>query len=162
MAAGSRRPKSGLSVRAVQAGAFGTILNERGEVLLCHRRDLDLWNSPGGRVEAGESPWEAVVREIREETGVEAEVIRLASVSWKPRRKEVLFQFVCRIVAGELRVTDESDSFRYFPLEGLPEQLGAGFRRRLLEWSKNPDETLLITDEEPSARELLEKGLLHP
>ncbi len=55
-----------------QAGAFATIFNEFGEVLLCHRRDMDLWNAPGGRVEAGESPWEAVVREIREETGVEA------------------------------------------------------------------------------------------
>lgn len=43
-----------------QAGAFGTILNERHEVLLCHRRDLDLWNAPGGLVEASESPWDAV------------------------------------------------------------------------------------------------------
>jgi ribosomal-protein-serine acetyltransferase len=54
-----------------------------------------------GGVEPGESPWEAVVREVREETGVDADVVRLASVSWKPRRKEFLFQFVCRIVAGE-------------------------------------------------------------
>ncbi len=29
---------------------------ERDRVLLCHRRDFDLWNLPGGRVEAGESP----------------------------------------------------------------------------------------------------------
>jgi len=142
----------------LQAGAFGTILNERGEVLLCHRRDLDLWNPPGGRVEAGESPWEAVVREIREETRVEAAVVRLASVSWKPGRNEILFQFVCRIVAGQLGPTDESDSLQYFPLDKLPEQLGTAFRRRLLKWSMHPDETALITDEGPSTRELLEKG----
>ena len=142
----------------LQAGAFGTILNERGEVLLCHRRDMDLWNSPGGRVEAGEAPWEAVVREIREETGVEAAVVRLASVSWKPARGEIVFQFLCRIVAGEMCTTDESDRFQYFPLEGLPKQLGAAFRRRLLEWSEHPDETVLITDEEPSTRALIEKG----
>jgi len=142
----------------LQAGAFGTILNERGEVLLCHRRDLDLWNPPGGRVEAGESPWEAVVREIREETRVEAAVVRLASVSWKPGRNEILFQFVCRIVAGQLGPTDESDSLQYFPLDKLPEQLGTAFRRRLLKWSMRPDETALITDEGPSTRELLEKG----
>ena len=144
----------------LQAGAFGTILNHRGEVLLCHRRDMDLWNPPGGRVEAGESPWEAVVREIREETGVEADVVRLASVTWKPRRNEILFQFVCRIVAGELRMTDESDAFRYFAFEDLPRQLGLAFRHRILEWSKSPDETALITDEHPSTRELLEKGQL--
>ena len=143
-----------------QAGAFATILNELGEVLLCHRRDVDLWNAPGGRVEAGESPWEAVVREIREETGVEAEVVRLASVSWKPGQNEILFQFVCRIVAGELSLTEESDSFAYFRLENLPELLSPAFRGRLLEWSQNPDDTALITDAGPSTRELLERGLL--
>lgn len=144
----------------LQAGAFATILNESGEVLLCHRRDLDLWNAPGGQVEAGESPWEAVVREIREEVGVQAEVVRLASVSWKPGRKEILFQFVCRIVAGELSLTDECDAFAYFPLDELPEPLGPAFRSRLLEWSRNPDETTLGTDEGPSTRELIERGLL--
>ena len=144
----------------MQAGAFATILNERGEVLLCHRPDVDLWNAPGGRVEAGESPWEAVLREIREETAVQAEVVRLASVSWKPGRQEILFQFVCRIVAGQLSVTDECDAFAYFPLDNLPEPLGPAFRSRLLAWSQNPDETVLITDEGPSTRELLERGLL--
>ncbi len=87
-------------------------------------------------------------------------MVRLASVSWKPARKEVLFQFVCRIVAGQLSLTDESDSFAYFPLERLPQPLGPAFRARLLEWSQNPEETALITDEGPSTRELLERGLL--
>ena len=44
-------------------GVFGIITDERDRVLLCHRRDFDLWNLPGGRVEAGESPWSALVRE---------------------------------------------------------------------------------------------------
>jgi len=141
----------------LQAGAFATIANESGEVLLCHRRDLDLWNSPGGRVEPGESPWEAVVREVREETGVDADVVRLASVSWKPRRNEFVFQFVCRIVAGDLCTTEESDAFQYFPLDELPEQLSPAFRRRLLAWSRNPHETVLLTDYGPSGREFLEQ-----
>ena len=144
----------------LRAGAFGTIMNERGEILLCHRRDLDLWNPPGGRVEDGESPWHAVVREIREEAGVDAEVVRLASVSWKPRTREIVFQFVCRIVGGDLCTTDESDDFRYFPLEELPQQVSPHFRRRLLQWSERPDETVLITDEGPSIRELLQDGPL--
>ena len=49
-------------------GVFGIITDERDRVLLCHRRDFDLWNLPGGRVEAGESPWSALVREVEEET----------------------------------------------------------------------------------------------
>jgi len=140
-----------------QAGAFATITNEREEILLCHRRDLDLWNPPGGGVELGESPWEAVVREVREETAVEADVVRLASVSWKPRRKEFVFQFVCRIVAGELCTTDESDAFRYFPVEELPEQLSPAVRHRILTWSRGREQTILIVDDGPSAREFLEQ-----
>lgn len=113
-----------------RAGAFATITNEQGEILLCHRRDLDLWNLPGGSVEAGESPWEAVVREIREETGVDADVVRLASVSWKPRR---------------------------FPVEQLPERLSPAVRHRILSWSRSREETILIVDDGPSGREFLEQ-----
>jgi hypothetical protein len=87
-------------------------------------------------------------------------VVRLASVTWKPGRRELLFQFVCRIVAGELSLTDECDAFAYFPLDELPEPLAPAFRSRLLEWSQNPDEIALITDEGPSTRELLKRGLL--
>ncbi len=140
-----------------RAGAFATITNERDEILLCHRRDLDLWNLPGGSVEAGESPCEAVVREVREETGVEADVVRLASVSWKPRRKEFLFQFVCRIVAGELCTTEESDAFQYFPLEELPERLSPAARHRILACSRSRENTILIIDDGPSGREFLEQ-----
>jgi 8-oxo-dGTP pyrophosphatase MutT (NUDIX family) len=69
------RPPSQRSARTVVAfamfrlGAFAVILDEAGDVLLCHRRDLDVWNLPGGRVEQGESPWQAAVRETREEVG---------------------------------------------------------------------------------------------
>ncbi len=38
-------------------GAFAVIFNKKKEILLCHRRDCNLWNLPGGGVEKGESPW---------------------------------------------------------------------------------------------------------
>ena len=41
-------------------GAFAIIFDGRDEALLCLREDRDLWNLPGGRVELGEAPWEAV------------------------------------------------------------------------------------------------------
>ncbi len=52
-------------------GAIAIIFDAQGRVLLCHRRDLDVWNLPGGWVESRELPTEAVVREVREETGLE-------------------------------------------------------------------------------------------
>jgi 8-oxo-dGTP pyrophosphatase MutT (NUDIX family) len=46
------------------------VVGPRGVVLLEHKR-LGLWLQPGGHVDAGEAPWEAALREAREETGLE-------------------------------------------------------------------------------------------
>ena len=48
-------------------GAFAVILDKERGVLFCHRRDRDLWNLPGGKLETNEAPWEGVVREVKEE-----------------------------------------------------------------------------------------------
>ncbi len=52
-------------------GAFAIIFDNHQRVLLSHRRDMDAWNLPGGGVESGETPVEAVIREVTEETGLE-------------------------------------------------------------------------------------------
>ena len=49
-------------------GAFATIFDAQERVLLSHRRDMDAWNPPGGGVESGETPVEAVMRELTEES----------------------------------------------------------------------------------------------
>ena len=75
------------------SGAFAIILDDERRVLLCHRRDIDAWNLPGGRVEEGEAPWDAAIRETREEVGLEVEVARLTGLYWRPERTEVVFAF---------------------------------------------------------------------
>ena len=55
-------------------GTFAIIFDDQGRVLLCHRRDLDVWNLPGGGLESGELPTEAVLREVKEETGLKVVV----------------------------------------------------------------------------------------
>ena len=56
------------------------ILQENGKVLICQRRADQphalKWEFPGGKVEAGESPEAALVRELREELGIESETGR--------------------------------------------------------------------------------------
>ena len=44
-----------------------------GRVLLHRHKRLGVWLQPGGHLEAGEQPWDAAVRETREETGIEAD-----------------------------------------------------------------------------------------
>ncbi|MDP9364248.1 MAG: NUDIX domain-containing protein [Chloroflexota bacterium] len=96
------------------------MFDEHGRVLLCHRRDVDLWNLPGGGLEPGETPWDGVVREVREETGLEVAVQRLAGVYSKPEVNEVVFSFVCDVVGGALALSDEADRIEYFVPEAIP------------------------------------------
>ncbi len=60
------------------------VVNERDEILLTQRRaDQDLpglWELPGGKIEPGEAPEAALVRELAEEIGVEARVGRIWEV----------------------------------------------------------------------------------
>lgn len=55
--------------------ATGFVFNPEREVLLILHKKLEVWLPPGGHVEADELPDQAVLREIREETGVEATIL---------------------------------------------------------------------------------------
>jgi putative (di)nucleoside polyphosphate hydrolase len=64
--------------RFFRAGVGAVIANERGEVLACERRDVaGAWQFPQGGLKDGEEPIEAVRREIREETGITPDRLRL-------------------------------------------------------------------------------------
>ncbi len=101
-------------------GAFAVITDGEGRVLLCHRRDMDWWNLPGGGMEAGELPTEAVIREVREETGLEVAVEAMTGLYAKSYSSDLVFTFRCRVVGGELGPTEESSACAYFPPDALP------------------------------------------
>ena len=100
--------------------AFAIIKNDTGEILLCHRCDKDLWNLPGGRVETGESPWDAVLREVKEEVGLVVRVIHLAGIYAKPNHDELSFSFSCEVIGGIPTKTDEADAIEYFSIDNFP------------------------------------------
>lgn len=104
-------------------GVFGIILNNSNEVLLCHRTDYDLWNLPGGGLEEGETPWEGVIREIKEETGLDTEIIKLNGIYSKPNKSEIVFTFYCKKTGGELCLNDEADKLQYFNQNNLPKKI---------------------------------------
>lgn len=142
----------------VRIGAFVLIFNRQNDVLLCHRTDLDLWNLPGGGMEAGETPWEAAVREVEEETGLIVEVERLAGVYAKPQQEEIVFSFVCRVIAGEPTTSDEADEVAFFPVDHLPRNTSPKQVERIHDALREPDHPVLKVQVGPSSRDLLRSG----
>jgi ADP-ribose pyrophosphatase YjhB (NUDIX family) len=111
-------------------GITGVVLNDAGEVLLVRRADDGRWSLVAGILEPGEQPAIALVREIQEETAVEAAVERLVSIeampaSAYPNGDQVQYLdlcFRCRHLSGDPRVNDdESLEVAWFPLSALPE-----------------------------------------
>ena len=101
-------------------GAFAIVLDSDERVLLCHRTDRDAWNLPGGRVEQGESPWDAVIREVEEEVGIVVRIDRLIGIYSVPKKNDLVLNFRCSVVDGALRVSAEADEIQWFPRDGIP------------------------------------------
>lgn len=110
----------------------GLIINEEGKVLMTLRRENtsrpNLWESPGGKVEPGELERDALVRELKEELGVEAEVHELVSsaklcIGTTLEEDAVLLLYRCSIKgtpqpleSQELRWVDFEDAVINLPM----------------------------------------------
>lgn len=88
------------------------ILEHEGKVLVARRgpsmRMAGFWEFPGGKVEPNESVEAALVREIKEELGLEIEVgVALPVSDWDSGKRLIrLLPFVCRLLRGELHLLE--------------------------------------------------------
>ena len=86
-----------------------------GRVLLTRRTEgqhlAGMWEFPGGKLEEGEPPEAAVVRECREECGIDVEVEDILDVTHHryPEKDVLLLFYRCRLVAGEVRHLQVAD-----------------------------------------------------
>jgi ADP-ribose pyrophosphatase YjhB (NUDIX family) len=100
-----------------------------GKILLVRETmDGGRWTVPGGWIDPGDSPAEAAVRELFEETGFTAKVVKLAAVLDRARHGHPphlysiykLF-FICEITGGSPAQSLETGESAFYPIDGLPE-----------------------------------------
>ena len=126
-------------------GAGAVVRDDQGRILLLRRSDNGQWSLPAGMIEPGEQPAEAILREIAEETGVVAEIERLAGVAVHeteyPNGDQCSYLavwFRCRAVGGEARPDgDESLEVGWFAPDELPPV--GGLTRLRIRTTADPD-----------------------
>jgi ADP-ribose pyrophosphatase YjhB (NUDIX family) len=130
------------------------ITNADGHILLQLRSDNSLWGLPGGSVEIGESVALAILREVREETGLTVEIERLVGVYSDPRSQVFRYAdgnvvhyintlFVCRIVGGNLQTCEETLDLRFFEPARLPDEMLRSHRIRIQDALANRTEAYI-------------------
>lgn len=106
----------------------GLVLNEKDEILLV-KNPVKGWEFPGGIVENGETVPQALIREIREESGVTVNIIKIVGIYSNTKKRKgyhgvkeiptiVNIDFICQYVSGDLTTSNESLEVKWFTKEG--------------------------------------------
>jgi ADP-ribose pyrophosphatase YjhB (NUDIX family) len=113
----------------------GAVFREDGWILLVREvADSGRWSLPGGWAEVNQSPREAVVREVLEESGFAVTVRKLAAIYDRARHPHLpprpfhiykLF-FVCDIVGGAAQTSSETSEVAFFAEDEIPSDLSIG------------------------------------
>jgi len=104
-------------------GSFAKITDSAGNILLCYRNDLKKWNLPGGRMEDNETPWEAAIREVKEETSLDVKIDKLIGVYSKSDINDLSFYFKATVLNGVAQISKESAKVEYFEIDNLPQNI---------------------------------------
>jgi len=106
--------------------ACGALVEDEKGNLLIVKTHHGGWVFPGGQVEVGENLMDGVIREVKEESGIDVEVSHLIGVytnsaiyKWYDGVTDVptkvMFDFACKPVGGELCTSEETSDCRWVP-----------------------------------------------
>ncbi|MFW0108995.1 NUDIX hydrolase [Rothia sp. P7181] len=122
------------------AAAVAIVCNNR--VLLVRRHDNGKWTLPGGTLEMTESMPQCAVREIKEETSIDVEIIDLLGTYTDPDiriaysdgevRREFTIVYLATTTSTEVRIDSESSEYRWFTISALAEADVAQSQRKRL------------------------------
>lgn len=120
--------------------AAGIVVWKDDQVLLIQRGREPLkgqWSIPGGKIEYGETSRDTALRELKEETGVEAEIIDLIDVvdSFDGGRHFLLVDYVARWVSGQPVASDDAEAAEFVSAEIAKERLSWDKTRMVIDQS---------------------------
>jgi 8-oxo-dGTP pyrophosphatase MutT (NUDIX family) len=150
----SKRPslkKQPYAKRVDEISAGGLVIDSSGtKGLLIGRLDAKdpnrerlLWSLPKGHIEEGESPEQAAIREVQEETGIESEIYKSLGVidfwfmAGGKRIHKTVHHFLFKEKGGQIAPqVSEVDDVRWFPLTEIVERLAYPDEKKLIARSK--------------------------
>jgi 8-oxo-dGTP pyrophosphatase MutT (NUDIX family) len=111
--------------------ASAVVADADGRILVARRRDNDLWTIPGGAMEPGETIAATAVREVKEETGIDVEVVGLVGLYSDPRhvveysdgevRQQFSICFACTPTSGVTATSEETSEVEWVDPDSLDE-----------------------------------------
>ncbi|MFC9787875.1 NUDIX domain-containing protein [Rhodococcus sp. NPDC127528] len=141
------------------SGVSAVVVDDSGRILLTRRADSGLWAVVSGILEPGEEPGPAALREIREETGVVAELVRITSVDTAgpityPNGDVASYLDVCflaRALSGDPYAADEENlEVAWFAPDELPAELTDSSSRRIEKALRGESEAWFIRRPTPT------------
>lgn len=133
----------------------GVVFNAAGQVLLVQEiADHYRWTLPGGWADVGDTPSQAVEREIREESGYEARATRLLALFDRDAAGHPPFEFaayklffLCEITGGAPATSEETSGVDFFSVDALPEMsIGRVLPQQILRFHEQWRDGVLTAD----------------
>lgn len=110
-------------------GGSALVVDEQGAILMQRRSDSGNWSFPGGVMEIGETLEQCVIRETKEESGLDIEITGILGIYTDPEhviayadgevRQEFNITFYGRVTGGRIEVSSESTEVRFIQLDEL-------------------------------------------
>ena len=104
-------------------GGSALVVDGAGRILLQRRADSGNWSLPGGTMDIGETLEQCVIREVKEETGLDIDITGLLGIYTDPHhviayadgevRQEFNVTYLGRVVGGAIEASDESTAVRF-------------------------------------------------
>lgn len=129
----------------------GAVFDEENRILLVREASNGMWTLPGGWADLNQSPSANVIKEMREESGLIVEVVKLVSCWDKdfhehPRQPEHVYKllFLCRRTGGAPATNHETSGVAWFHDHELPELCPHRSGRAYLDlaWAHHADPSL--------------------